>query len=61
MIQKLLFILKKMHIVDDFRVKLFINNNIFEFKLISIHLKRRELIINNYKITSFVFIKTRND
>ena len=52
---------KKVHIVDDFRAKLFINNNIFEFESISIHLKRRELIINNYEITTLVFIKTQND
>ena len=51
----------EMHIVDDFRVKLFINNDTFELKLISIHLKRREFIINNYEITIFVFIKTQND
>ena len=50
-----------MHIIDNFRVKLFINNNIFELKLISIHLKRRELIINNYEITTFVFIKAQNN
>ena len=50
-----------MHIVDDFRLKLFINNNIFKFELISIHLKRRKFIINNYEITIFVFIKVRDD
>ena len=50
-----------MHIVNDFRVKLFINNNIFKFKLILIYLKQREFIINNCKITTFVFIKTQDD
>ena len=50
-----------MHIVDDLRVKLFINKNIFKFESISIHLKRRELIINNCEIIIFVFIKARND
>ena len=52
---------KKVHIVDDLRVKLFINNDIFEFELISIHLKWREFIINNCEITVFVFIKARSD
>ena len=50
-----------MYIVNEFRVKLLINNNIFEFKLILIHLNRRELIMNNCEITTFVFIKARND
>ena len=50
-----------MYIVNDFRVKLLINNNIFNFKSISIHLKRRELIINNYKIIILVFIKAQNN
>ena len=50
-----------MHIVDDFRVKLLINNNIFEFKSISIHLQRCEFIINSDEITAFLFIKARNN
>ena len=50
-----------MHIVNDFRVKLFINNNIFKFELILIHLKQRKLIINNCKITTSVFIEIRNN
>ena len=52
---------KKKHIVNDLRVKLFINNDIFELELISIHLKWRELIINNCEIIIFVFIKAQNN
>ena len=52
---------RKVHIVDDLRVKLFINNDIFKLKLILIHLKQCKLIINNCEITAFVFIKIQNN
>ena len=60
-IKVIVYFKKKVHIVNDFRVKLFINNDIFEFESISIYLRRRVFIINNYKITTFVFIKARDD
>lgn len=46
----LTLIIKKLHLVDDFKVKMFIKNDILESKVIVINVIKRFVYINNCNV-----------
>lgn len=46
----LTLIIKKLHLVDDFKVKMFIENDILESKVIVINVIKRFVYINNCNV-----------
>ena len=54
------FIIKELHLINELKVKMLINNNILNLKEIFINIAQKKTIINSYKITINVFIKHKN-
>ena len=47
----LVYIKREIYLVDDLRVKIFINNNIISLKGIVINIIKKSVYINNYNVT----------
>ena len=52
-----IYIKRKIHVVDDLRVKMLINNDFIKFKKIIINVFKKKIYITNYK--TFIIIITR--
>lgn len=57
----LIYIYKKLYFIDDFKIKILINNNIIELKNIIINIVNKKTYINNYKKIVKVFARSRNE
>ena len=51
------YFIKEMYIVDDFKINIFIENDVNEFESILIFLNNRTMYINNYKIIISLKVK----
>ena len=52
---------KKIHIINNFKIKILINIDIFEFKYININMIEKKLLIKNYNnLIINIKIKTKN-
>ena len=57
----LIYLRRKLYIVDNLRVKMLIKNNIIEFKEIIINIVNKKARINNYSITINIIARSRDE
>ena len=53
-------IIRKAHLIDDFKVNMLIENDILNFESFIINVNKRSTIINNCEMITKLFIKQRN-
>ena len=56
----LIYLRKELYIINNLRVKIFIKNNIIEFKEIVINVINKKIRINNYSITINIIARSRD-
>ena len=57
----LTYLRRKLHIIDNLRVKILIENNIIESKEIVINVINKKARINNYSITINIIARSRDE
>ena len=57
----LIYLRRKLHIVDNLRVKILIKNNIIKFKEIVINVINKKVRIDNYNITINIIARSRGE
>ena len=57
----LIYLRRKLYIVDNLRVKIFIKNNIIKSKEIVINIVNKKVRINNYSITINIIARSRDE
>ena len=57
----LIYLRKELYIINNLRVKIFIKNNIIEFKEIVINVINKKIRINNYSITINIIARSRDE
>ena len=57
----LTYLYRKLYIVDNLRIKIFIKNNIIKFKEIVINVINKKVRINNYSITINIIVRSRDE
>ena len=55
------FIIRELHLINEFKVKMFINNNILSLKEIFINITQKKTVINNCKVTINVFVRHKDE
>ena len=57
----LIYLRRKLYIVDNLRIKILIKNNIIKFKEIVINVINKKARINNYSITINIIARSRDE
>ena len=57
----LIYLYRKLYIVNNLHIKIFIKNNIIKFKEIVINIINKKIRINSYSITINIIIRSRDE
>ena len=57
----LVYLRRKIYIVNDFRIKLLINNNIINFENIIVNVIKKNVFIKSYKIKIEIFARSHDE